>query len=71
MKPRYFFVYDHSMNNKGEKLRQIFLDMDGVLADFETTCSEMLGEKIGNNSDGHLLYDKNKRELTAKHLLEN
>ena len=46
------------------KLKQIFLDMDGVLADFETTCSKMLGEKVWNNTRGHLLYDDNKRELT-------
>ena len=51
------------MENK--KIRQIFLDMDGVLADFQTTCSEMLGLKIWNTDEGHKLYDLNKRELTA------
>jgi 5'(3')-deoxyribonucleotidase len=50
------------------KVRQIFLDMDGVLADFQTTCSEMLGLKIWNTDEGHKLYDLNKRELTAKHM---
>ena len=50
------------------KVRQIFLDMDGVLADFQTTCSEMLGLKIWNTAEGHKLYDLNKRELTAKHM---
>ena len=67
MRPRYFFLYDHSMKDNN-KLKQIFLDMDGVLADFETTCSKMLGEKVWNNTRGHLLYDDNKRELTARHL---
>ena len=51
-----------------ETVRQIFLDMDGVLADFESTCSEMLGLKIWNTEEGHKLYDLNKRELTAKHM---
>ena len=50
------------------KVRQIFLDMDGVLADFESTCSEMLGLKIWNTEEGHKLYDQNKRMLTAKHM---
>ena len=50
------------------KIRQIFLDQDGVLADFETTCSRMLGLKIWNTESGHKLYDEHKRELTAKHM---
>ena len=54
------------MENK--KIRQIFLDQDGVLADFQSTCSEMLGLKIWNTDEGHKLYDSHKRELTAKHL---
>tara|TARA_B100001123_G_C14616155_1_gene751855 strand:- start:29 stop:526 length:498 start_codon:yes stop_codon:yes gene_type:complete len=53
------------------KVRQIFLDMDGVLADFETTCSRMLGQKVWNTDSGHRLYDEHKRELTAKHLFRN
>ena len=50
------------------KIRQIFLDMDGVLADFESQISKMLGQKVWNNDAGHSVYDQYKRELTAKHM---
>jgi 5'(3')-deoxyribonucleotidase len=53
---------------KNKKIRQIFLDQDGVLADFESTCSRMLGLKVWNTDEGHKLYDEHKRELTAKHM---
>jgi len=53
---------------KNKKIRQIFLDQDGVLADFESTCSRMLGLKVWNTDAGHTLYDEHKRELTAKHM---
>jgi len=32
------------MENK--KVRQLFIDMDGVLADFESGLSEVLGHKV-------------------------
>ena len=70
LKPVVPFSYNISMK-KDAKIRQIFLDQDGVLADFETTCSKMLGQKVWNSDSGHLLYDKHKRELTAKHLFRN
>ena len=53
------------------KIKRIFLDMDGVLADFEKGVSELLGVDISNNEQGHYVYDDNKEELTAKHLFRN
>ena len=53
---------------ENRKLRQIFLDMDGVLTDFEGKISEMLGKKVWNDDAGHDVYDKHKRELTARHM---
>ena len=61
------FMYNSSMK-KDIKIRQIFLDMDGVLADFESKITEMLGEKVWNTDAGHAVYDAHKRELTAKHM---
>jgi beta-phosphoglucomutase-like phosphatase (HAD superfamily) len=56
------------MKGKNMKIRQIFLDMDGVLADFESKAAEMLGHSLGNTDEGHNTYDVHKRELTAKHM---
>ncbi len=65
--PHVPFLYNNSMK-KDMKIRQIFLDMDGVLADFESKIAEMLGEKVWNNDAGHRVYDEHKRELTSKHM---
>ena len=51
-------------------IRQVFLDMDGVLADFELGLQEMLGHKIDLKGVSDV-YDNRKRELTAKHLFRN
>ena len=48
---------------KDNKIRQIFLDMDGVLSDFHSKISSMLGENVWNNDAGHNVYDLHKREL--------
>ena len=53
------------------EVRRIFLDMDGVLADFLKGVSEELGIKVTNDEAGHRVYDKNKAELTAKHIFRN
>lgn len=53
------------------EVRRIFLDMDGVLADFEKGVSKELGVDITNNEQGHYIYDDNKAELTAKHMFRN
>jgi 5'(3')-deoxyribonucleotidase len=51
-------------------IRQVFLDMDGVLADFELGLQEMLGHKIDLKGVSDV-YDNKKRELTSKHLFRN
>ena len=53
------FMYNSSMK-KDIKIRQIFLDMDGVLADFESKITEMLGEKVWNTDGGQAVYDAHK-----------
>ena len=56
---------------KDNKIRQIFLDMDGGLSDFHSKISSMLGENVWNNDAGHNVYDLHKRELTAKHMFRH
>ena len=67
LKPHVQFLYNNRMK-KDTKIRQIFLDMDGVLADFESKITEMLGKKVWNDDAGHNVYDLHKRELTSKHM---
>ena len=50
-----------------KKVRQLFIDMDGVLADFESGLSEVLGHKV-RLSDVKDVYNDRKREVTSKHL---
>ena len=45
--------------------------MDGVLADFLKGVSKELGIEVTNDEVGHRVYDKNKAELTAKHIFRN
>tara|TARA_A100001011_G_scaffold370732_1_gene427344 strand:- start:288 stop:863 length:576 start_codon:yes stop_codon:yes gene_type:complete len=68
--PQVPFLYNNSMK-KEPKIRQIFLDMDGVLTDFHSKITEMLGEKVWNDDAGHDVYDKHKRELTSKHMFRH
>ena len=55
------------IENKDKKVRQLFIDMDGVLADFESGLSEVLGHKV-RLSDVADVYNDRKREVTSKHL---
>ena len=61
-------MYNKGMiENKDKKVRQLFIDMDGVLADFESGLSEVLGHKV-RLSDVADVYNDRKREVTSKHL---
>ena len=48
------------------KVKRIFVDMDGVVADFLTGCSEMMGKPLTSDDKGHTEYDLRKEELTNK-----
>ncbi len=50
------------------KVKRIFVDMDGVVADFLTGCSEMMGKPLTSDDKGHTEYDLRKEELTNKRL---
>ena len=52
------------------KVRQIFLDQDGVLADFESGLTKALGYKVDVTSPIDV-YDIEKRKLTAQRLFRN
>ena len=52
------------------KVRQIFLDQDGVLADFESGLTKALGYKV-DLKDKKDVYDQEKRKLTAQRLFRN
>ena len=62
--------YNTSMKNK---VNRIFVDMDGVLADFlrGVEMPQYLGEPLTNDDEGHSTYDKRKEELTNKRLFAN
>ena len=49
------------------EVRQIFLDMDGVLADFEGGLTEALGYKV-SLKDKKDVYAEQKRQLTAQRI---
>ena len=49
-------------------VKRIFVDMDGVVADFLTGCSDMMGKPLTSDDAGHSEYDKRKEELTNKRL---
>ena len=52
------------------KIRQIFLDKDGVLADFESGLTKALGYKVDLKAKKDV-YDQEKRKLTAQRLFRN
>ena len=49
------------------KVRQIFIDMDGVLADFESGLTKALGYKVDLKGKKDV-YAEHKRKLTAQRL---
>ena len=55
------------------KVSRIFIDMDGVLADFLKGVEDpmYLGEPLTNDAEGHSTYDDRKKELTDKRLFAN
>ncbi len=55
------------------KVKRIFIDMDGVLADFlrGIEAPEYLGEPLTSDEEGRTTYDNAKEELTNKRLFRN
>ncbi len=60
------FCYTIRMENR--KVKRIFIDMDGVLADFNTGVETLTGREFPNTDQGHNDYDERKEELTNKRL---
>ena len=54
-----------------KNIKYIFVDMDGVLADFLKGCEEYIGHPITNDDKAHPQYDLRKEELTNKRLFAN
>ena len=52
-------------------IRRMFIDMDGVLADFNTGVETLTGTPFPNTDKGHNDYDARKEELTNKRLFRN
>lgn len=59
------------MFKKNKEVKRIFVDMDGVVADFIAGTSQLLGQPITPDDAGHTLYDERKVELTNKRLFGN
>ena len=59
------FCYYISMKKEVNKVNRIFVDMDGVVADF-LGCSDMMGGPLSDDA-GHTEYDQ-EEELTNKRL---
>ena len=52
-------------------IKRVFIDMDGVLADFNTGVETLTGTPFPNTDKGHNDYDMRKEELTNKRLIRN
>ena len=65
------FYYNNSMEMKDKNVKRIFVDMDGVVADFLAGCSEMMGKPLTSDDAGHTEYDLRKEELNNKRLFAN
>ena len=65
-KPPKKCYYNPVMENY--EVKRIFVDMDGVVADFLAGCSEMMGKPLTSDDAGHSEYDRRKEELTNKRL---
>lgn len=64
---------DYNTTMMKGKVKRIFIDMDGVLADFirGVEMPQYLGEPLTNDDAGHTTYDIRKEELTNKRLFAN
>ena len=64
--------WDNGYMMKG-KVSRIFIDMDGVLADFlkGVEMPEYLGEPLTSDAAGRSTYDDRKKEFTDKRLFAN
>ena len=54
-----------------ETIKRIFIDMDGVLADFNTGVETLTGTPFPNTEVGRNDYDERKEELTNKRLFRH
>ena len=61
---------DYNPSMMKGKVTRIFVDMDGVLADFlkGVESPEYIGHPLTNDAKGHTEYDDRKEELTNKRL---
>lgn len=59
------------MFKKSKEVNRIFVDMDGVVADFLGGVSELIGYTLTPDDKGHKEYDDRKEELTNKRLFRN
>ena len=65
-------IWDNGTMKKG-KVSRIFIDMDGVLADFLKGVEDpmYLGEPLTSDAAGRSTYDDRKKEFTDKRLFDN
>jgi len=59
------------MFKRNKEVKRIFVDMDGVVADFLGGVSELIGYPLTPDDKGHVEYDERKEELTNKRLFRN
>ena len=52
-------------NGRGVKMKTIYLDMDGVVADFDTFVSQVLGREVGWNVSKHDLTNEEWNKLAS------
>ena len=64
-------TYCYTIRMENREIKRIFVDMDGVLADFNTGVETLTGREFPNTDAGHNDYDERKEELTNKRLFRN